>query len=100
MLAPVAGYFRILLIRARWAGKMRENPERLQEDQLNKVQTVGCFFCGGGYLLMGVAFGGPAFLMRALGSVANALPYLGIGSMLVGVGLVLYGAKTRRGRPK
>ena len=49
---------------------------------------------------MGVAFGGPAFLMGALGSVANALPFLGIGSMLVGVGLVLYGAKIRKGRPK
>ncbi|CAN1549405.1 hypothetical protein MCEMSE15_02115 [Fimbriimonadaceae bacterium] len=79
---------------------MRENPKRLQEDQLNKVQIVGCFFCGGGYLLMGVAFGGPPFLMRALGSVANALPFLGIGSMLVGVGLVLYGAKIRKRRPK
>jgi hypothetical protein len=38
---------------------MRQNPERSQENQLNKVQIVGCFFCGGGYLLMGVAFGGP-----------------------------------------
>lgn len=67
---------------------------------MNKVQIVGCFFCGGGYLLMGVAFGGPPFLMRALGSLANALPFLGIGAMLVGVGLVLYGAKIRKGRPK
>lgn len=49
---------------------------------------------------MGVAFAGPTFLVRALGSVANALPILGIGSMLVGVGLVLYGAKIRKGRPK
>lgn len=73
---------------------------RLQEEQLNKVQTVGCFFCGGGYLLMGVAFAAPPFLVRALGSVAYALPILGIGSMLVGVGLVLYGAKIRKGRPK
>jgi len=79
---------------------MRENPERLKEDQLNKVQTVGCFFCCGGYLVMGVAFAGPPFLMRALGSVANALPFLGIGSMMVGVALVLYGAKIRKGRPK
>lgn len=38
---------------------MRENPKRLKEDQLNKVQIVGCFFCGGGYLVMGVAFAGP-----------------------------------------
>ncbi len=79
---------------------MRENPKRFQEDQLNKVQIVGCFFCGGGYLLMGVAFAAPPFLMRALGSVANALPFLGIGSMLVGVGLVLYGAKIRKRCPK
>lgn len=73
---------------------------RLQEDQLNKVQIVGCFFCSVGYLSMGVAFAGPPFLVRALGSVAYALPILGIGSMLVGVGLVLYGAKIRKGRLK
>jgi hypothetical protein len=67
---------------------------------MNKFQIAGCCFLICGYGLMGVAFGGPAFLLRALGSVANALPFLGIGSMLFGVGLVLYGAKIRKGRPK
>jgi hypothetical protein len=67
---------------------------------MNKFQIAGCCFLIWGYGLMGVAFGGPGFLMKYLGPVAFYLPYIALGSMGLGIGLVLYGAKIRKGRPK